>query len=346
MAVDSSAVRSLSEQVRAGGSPELRLLAAQGLLPVPLSELVSLQVFLAGLDDSEVSPVAIASLRQLEPAKAAVVVTEAEPEVAAGLAEYHRHPEVLERVLQLRHVPRDLLLRLAPELSDELQEILLLRQDAIVEQPEILEALEANPRLSAFARRRISEYRQHLLPSPSTPAPVSPPPAEAAEVIEEPPVAEVVPAADAAAVPPVQEFAEEPAGLSEMQVRQLSTSERMQLSRGAPRNLRQILIRDTNAQIALSVLNNNAIPEGELEQIAANRAVLEEVLDAIGRNSKWMRKYKVVRALVCNPRTPVGLAVRLTGRLAVRDLRSISRDRNVPDAVRSTALRLYRIKLK
>jgi hypothetical protein len=31
-------------------------------------------------------------------------------------------------------------------------------------------------------------------------------------------------------------------------------------------------------------------------------------------------------------------------RLAVRDLRELGRDRNIPDAIRSTALRLYRIK--
>ena len=32
--------------------------------------------------------------------------------------------------------------------------------------------------------------------------------------------------------------------------------------------------------------------------------------------------------------------------LSVRDLRDMGRDRNVPDVVRSTALRLYRIKVQ
>ncbi len=120
----------------------------------------------------------------------------------------------------------------------------------------------------------------------------------------------------------------------------------MQLSRGAPRNLRQVLIRDSNPSVALSVLANNAIPESELEQIASNRSVIEDVLEQIARDPRWIRKYRVVRALVANPRTPVGLAVRLTARLSVRDLRILSRDRNVQDAVRATARRLYRIKVK
>jgi len=50
--------------------------------------------------------------------------------------------------------------------------------------------------------------------------------------------------------------------------------------------------------------------------------------------------------LVQNPRTPVVFSLRLVSRLSVRDLRDMGRDRNIPDVVRSTALRLYRIKLQ
>jgi hypothetical protein len=57
-----------------------------------------------------------------------------------------------------------------------------------------------------------------------------------------------------------------------------------------------------------------------------------------------MARSAIVHALVANPRTPVGIGVRLVPRLSVRELRELSRDRNVSDAVRSTALRLYRIK--
>ena len=79
-----------------------------------------------------------------------------------------------------------------------------------------------------------------------------------------------------------------------------------------------MLIRDSNPAVALSVLNNNAIPESELEQIASNRSVLEEVLEDISRNPRWMRKYRIVRSLVGNPRTPVGLAVRLVRTMTLK----------------------------
>ncbi len=319
-------------------------------MPVPLPELVSLQVFLAGLEEPEISPIARDSLQQMDPQVAAGVIGDAPTEVIAFLAHNHPHPSVVEKVLQRRDVPRELLVELAPSLDEELQEILLLRQDAIVERPEILDALERNPQLSSFSARRIAEYRQHLLPADQARRRRAAPAAEAAEVVELDAAEE--PVAGAAEEPEFEETAEladdllATDGYSEVEIRTLPTPLRMQLSRGAPRNLRNILIRDSNPAVALSVLTNNAIPEGELEQIAANRAVLDEVLEAIARNPRWVRRYGIVRALVANPRTPVGLAVRLTARLAVRDLRALSRDRNVADAVRAPARRLYRIKLK
>jgi hypothetical protein len=55
-------------------------------------------------------------------------------------------------------------------------------------------------------------------------------------------------------------------------------------------------------------------------------------------------KYGILRTLAFNPRLPVALALRLVPRLAVRDLRFLSRDHNVADPVRTLAQRLYRIK--
>jgi hypothetical protein len=95
----------------------------------------------------------------------------------------------------------------------------------------------------------------------------------------------------------------------------------------------------------MAVLQTNPLSDQEIEQIARNRSVLEEVLEHIARHRDWSRKYAVILGLVGNPRTPVASALRLLPRLGVRDLRSLTRDRNIPDAVRSQAGRLYRIKV-
>jgi len=133
-------------------------------------------------------------------------------------------------------------------------------------------------------------------------------------------------------------------GLTEAQIRYLPVPVRMMLTRGAPRALRHILIRDPNPLIAKSVLRNNNFAEKEIEQIASNRNVDDEVLGAIATTREWVTKYRIAHALVHNPRTPLALAVKLVPRMSVRDLRMLSRDRNIADAVRSTARRLYTIK--
>jgi hypothetical protein len=145
---------------------------------------------------------------------------------------------------------------------------------------------------------------------------------------------------------PAEGEVDEVTGLSEAQVRMLSLPLRLRLARGAPRSLRAILVRDVHPAVAVGVLQNNPLSDHELEHIARNRSVLEEVLDHISKHREWSRKYLVILALVGNPRTPTAAALRLLPRLGVRDLRNLGRDRNLPDAVRSQAQRLYRIKMR
>jgi hypothetical protein len=323
----------LVEQVRAGGNPALARLAASGLLPLPPEELIPLQILLARGADPDLAAAAEASLLGLEPRIAAPFLQEAaDAESLAWFGERAQDVQLLEALLRRRDVPRQVLAGLARRLPADLQEMLLLRQDAILELPAILEALEENPRLTAYARRRIVEYREHLLPREA-----------AAEAAEDP-------AAPAAAAAP-EEGEEETysgaaAGPNEFEIRALTVPQRMRLARGANRALRNVLLRDPNALVALAVLEHTNITDQEVEQIANSRTVVSEVLDEIAGRREWVAKYPIMKALVSNPRTPVGTALKLVGRLSVRDLRELSRNKNTAGAVRSSALRLYTMRQK
>ncbi len=331
---------SLLEQVRSGNH-QLQLLAADGVLPLPPEELIPLQVELAQGENPEVASRARASLRSVDVRLAAPFLERgAREEVLTWFAEEASHPVLIEAILRRRDTPRPLLARLARRLPPDLQELLLLRQDAIVEQPAILEALEENPEVSTYTLRRIAEYREHLLPRERTHVVRAEFPEEMAE--------EELQAAieEARLLPPAGELEPERTKPTEGQIRMLPVPARLKLTRGAPRTLRNILLRDSNAQVATSVVINNSLSDQEVEQIAASRSVVEEVLILVARKRDWVGKYSIMKSLVSNPRTPTGTALRLVPRLVVRDLRELSRDRNIPDAVRSTALRLYRIKQK
>lgn len=332
---------SLLEQIRSGNR-QLQLLAAEGFLPLPLDELIPVQVDLALGADAEVAARARESLRKIDPRIAGPFLElQAGERVLAFFAEEAGHPVLIEAILRRRDVSRRLLARLARRVPPDLQEILLLRQDAIVEEPAILDALEENPEVSSYSQRRIAEYRQHLLPRQRSGAPAHSPVTGLAEEMDDETLEAAI--ASVRALPAAGEI-DERTGLSEGQIRLLPVPARLKLTRGAPRALRTILLRDSNPQVAVSVLLNNNLSDQEVEQTATNRSVNEEVLETIAKRREWVNRYIVSKALVQNPRTPLPTALRLINKLAVRDLRELSRDRNIADAVRSTALRLYRIK--
>lgn len=321
-----------------GASLELAGLAADGLLPVPADQLLALQLHLVDGEDVALAERARQSLRTASPRMVVDFV-----ENAAGPAELrffatHRtDPAVLEAVLRRRDVPRDLLVDLADMLPAALQEILILRQDAIVEAPEILDALESNPVLVADVRRRIGEYRQHLVSARAVETP-----ADTFEEVEL--TAEDFAVIDAVRKLPAEGEVDDHLGLSEGQIRALPVPIRIKLARRASKTLRSILVRDLNQQVAVAVLNGNPLSDDEVEQIASNRSVLEEVLVEIGRRRQWVAKYRIALALTKNPKTQLATAVKLVSRLSVRDLKLLATDRNVQDPVRATASRLYKIK--
>ena len=330
------------QKILSGTNPKAMLLAAKGLMPLPPQELVALQVHLTNADDPNLAATAKASLAEVDPKIASDVVAGGPaPEVLAYFARHTQHQRVLEALITRRDIDKGLLVVIADRLAPESQEILLLRQDAIIEKPEILEALERNPQLSKYSRRRIREYREHLLPRErkerKTRAELE---AEAEAVTDE----ELASAIEEAKQVEATGDRDEDTGLTEAQIRTMAVPVRMKLARGAPKTLRNILIRDPNPMVATSVLQSNPLGDGEVEQIASNRAVVAEVLEAVGRNRSWLRKYPVILALARNPRSPVGLAMRLLPRLAVRDLKALGRDRNIANAVRTTAAKLYKMK--
>jgi hypothetical protein len=334
----------LVERVRSGDDPKLVLLAAQGLLPIAPEDLAPLQVGFAEGSDPDLAGLASASLASLPAGRVAGMIHHgASREVLVWFARTRDEADVLEAVLRRRDVPRELLAELAAKVPERVQEVLLLRQDAILERPEILDALEGNPELSAYSRRRIVEFRTHLLPSREEAAEVEEPEEEREPEPSDEEVLEAIEEAHARTADAGAEV-DHQTGLTEIQVRLLPVPVRRKLARGATKSLRWILIRDPNPQVAVTAPSEGGLSEGEVEQVAANRAVVGDVLEEVARRRDWVTKPKIVSALVHNPRTPAGVAIRLLPRIPVRELSGLSKDRNISSAVRTQAGRLYRMR--
>ena len=120
----------------------------------------------------------------------------------------------------------------------------------------------------------------------------------------------------------------------------MTIKDRVKLAVKGDREARGILIRDANKIVACGVIHNPRITDHEVESISAMRQVAEEVLRLIGMNRQWARSYPIVHNLARNPRTPMATAVHILPRIRTKDLKAITHNRNVSEAVRRQAYRL------
>ena len=81
--------------------------------------------------------------------------------------------------------------------------------------------------------------------------------------------------------------------------------------------------------------------EQEVEKAASMRTVPDELLRQIATSRTWARNYTIAHNLARNPRTPVANVMSILVRLQLRDLQSLSKNRNVSDNVRRQAMRLF-----
>jgi hypothetical protein len=119
----------------------------------------------------------------------------------------------------------------------------------------------------------------------------------------------------------------------------MTVPEKVKAAMKGTREMRSVLVRDPNKLVALSVLSCPKVTETEVESFARMGSVSEDVLRTIGQTRAWVKSYTIVMALVKNAKTPVAMSLNLLNRLNEADVRRISIDRNVPEALRIAARR-------
>jgi hypothetical protein len=349
----------LIEQFRRGGVPrEVRLLAAQGALPLKPEDLLELLTDLLRDAEAEIRGAAQASLAAFPGPELLPILKsrDAPPPVLAWAVAQRPERELREAALQNPSLADEAIEGLAGALSQELAELVVINQVRLLRRTSLLEALEANPGLSNDQRRRLRELRETFkIGAQAAPAPPPPAPAPAPPPPEAP-----VPAPEAAA----GEGAEEVAPISEDEalVRYLSEEERQQVEKVSAvqkiyrmnmaekiitalkgnRADRAVLVRDPNRIVAVAVLGSPRLTEPEIESFSAMRNVSDEILRQIGNHREWTKKYPIVANLVKNPRTPLAISMGLVTRLNPRDMKAVTLDKNVPEAIRKHAKKFVR----
>ncbi len=126
----------------------------------------------------------------------------------------------------------------------------------------------------------------------------------------------------------------------EARIQEMTIVGKIGLALKGPREARSILIRNPVREVALTVVKNPKLTDSEVELYAGSTNVCEDVHREIGKNREWCKNYNVMRSLVFNPKTPVGVSLEKVPFMKDKDLQFLSKSRNVPHVVRAAAKRL------
>jgi hypothetical protein len=118
--------------------------------------------------------------------------------------------------------------------------------------------------------------------------------------------------------------------------------ERVQMALKGNREERIALIRDPCKVVQRAVLQSSRLSDSEVEFFSAMSSLNDEILRLIAGNRKFRGNYTIVRNLVNNPKTPLDVSLHLVPQISGQDLKGLVTNKNIPDTLRTTALRLHR----
>jgi len=120
----------------------------------------------------------------------------------------------------------------------------------------------------------------------------------------------------------------------------MNVPDKIRLAMLGNREARNILIMDRNKIVSLAVIRSPKISENDVLTYAHQRNLPEEIYKYIARNKAWAKNYAIKMALANNPKTPLPVAIKLLDHLHDKDLKDLSRNKNISSVLSKSAARL------
>lgn len=122
----------------------------------------------------------------------------------------------------------------------------------------------------------------------------------------------------------------------------MTVAQRVQFAMKGGSEARRTLIRDSNKVVQRSVLQSPRLTDQEVEAFASMTSLTDEILRLIAGNRAFRKNYAVVRNLINNPKTPLDVTLHMLPMLNAVDLKRLTNNKNVPETLRTSALKLQR----
>jgi hypothetical protein len=345
-------------------APEpMRMMAARGIMPgiKPGDLLVVLAVLSQG-SDAHIASVASNTLQNLPaPILTGALASDLPGEVIEILAYAEGSKvEVVEKLLRMPRIGATALCTLAERANEQIGELVATNETLLLKYPEAIEKLYMNKRVRMSTADRLLELAVRHNITLSIPAFEAAAQAIQGELIleatQEPSLDDIL-FAETDAIAEQTELELTDGELYEVNdegeesvrkqvvplyasIHQMTVTQKIRRAVLGTAAERMILVRDGNRLVATAAASSPMLTENDAAKIAASRTVIDDVLRIIARNPEFTSSYQVKLNLVTNPRTPLTFSSRLLPLLRDNDLRSIVKNRNVPNAIR-TAVRQH-----
>lgn len=331
----------------------LRMMAAKAIAPMSPPDMITALFMLAYDPDEKVRDTAVATAASLTDRVLAPALREerVKPEVLGWFLDLHWGNDAYAEMLILNGgTPDDAVARVAAQCNVRTAEIIAGNQLRLLRHEDIVRQLAKNPNAEGALIDGVCDFAcrsgLQLLDVPQM---------KAARIrLYGPEAAEKAPDPGPSADEVVVEFGlgEESAAPMEegkrltlsQKIIKMNISEKIKLATKGNKEARGILIRDSNKLVAVAVIRSPRITDGEVLTQANNKTALDEVLRIICADREWTKIYPLKLALVKNPKVPQAIAMKLMSTLREADIKTLARDRNVPNVVSMLARKMVQKK--
>jgi hypothetical protein len=222
-------------------------------------------------------------------------------------------PGVADALAKNAACPTTLVTRVAPQLTSVGIQVLLDNLERFVSDPQLVIAVAGSSAPTAEQREMLGELQKGAISMNEI--------EEAAAEIEPDPVKRET---------------------LMQRVAHMNVVQRLTLALKGGRTERMLLIRDPNKLVQRCVLQSPRLTDTEVEAFAAMTSLPGETLRVISLTRIFMKNYSVVKNLVNNSKTPLDVSLHLFPRLTSTDLAKLTANKNVPETLRSSAIKLHR----
>ena len=318
----------------------IRLLVARGSAPLAPKAMLEALVRLLLDEDKEISSSAAKTISSWNEAS---IVTELKSKDCAPFVLKHfsapgNSEAILQTIIRNPAAPEEAIGSLASIVPIHLLDTILDNRTRLLEYPGILKKIKSNPAATLEIQRVIQEIETEFFGAKKTEYSIEQA-VESIALTSEAPGIEIETPPEDLLLEGLPIDPDERQVAINIRLSSMSFREKIHYALFGNREVRAMLVRDSNREVARTVLKSPKLTENEVESIAAMRGVSDEILREIGNTKEFTKSYSVVQNLVKNPKTPPIISQRLLFRLRAQDLQLLTRDRSIPEAVRQNATR-------